>query len=89
MPVSSLSHIYKNQDLPWHKRDHGLFVGYAPAKSPRYAVAAIVEHGMSGAKSAAPLVRQMMRDLLTTDPLARPAHVLGQGAHPLSARQRG
>jgi penicillin-binding protein 2 len=76
--VSSLSHSHKNEELPWHKRDHGLFVGFAPAKSPRYAVAAIVEHGSSGAKSAAPLVRQMMRDLLTSDPLARPAHVLGR-----------
>ena len=86
--VSGLSHTHKNDELPWHKRDHGLFVGFAPAKTPRYAVAAIVEHGGSGAKSAAPLVRQMMRDLFTSDPLARPAHVLG-GEPNASARRRG
>jgi penicillin-binding protein 2 len=78
--VTSLSRHQKNDELPWHKRDHGLFVGYAPAKAPRYAVAAIVEHGGSGAKSAAPIVRQMMRDLLAADPLARPGFVLGRGA---------
>lgn len=86
--VSSLSRYIKNEQLPWNKRDHGLFVGYAPAKAPRYAVAAIVEHGGSGAHSAAPLVRQMMRDLLTADPLARPGFVL-DGSAPNSTERRG
>ena len=86
--VSSLSRHQKNEELPWHKRDHGLFVGYAPAKTPRYAVAAIVEHGGSGANSAAPIVRQMMRDLLTTDPLARPGFALDAVA-PASSEGRG
>ena len=86
--VSSLSRHQKNHELPWHKRDHGLFVGYAPAAAPRYAVAAIVEHGGSGAQSAAPIVRQMMRDLLTSDPLGRPGFVLGNGV-PDATERRG
>ena len=86
--VSRLSHFHKNEDLPWHKRDHGLFVGYAPARTPRYAVAAIVEHGSSGAKSAAPIVRQMMRDLLTADPIAKPGFVAG-GTGMAVAGQKG
>jgi penicillin-binding protein 2 len=87
--VSSLSRYIKNEQLPWNKRDHGLFVGYAPAKAPRYAVAAIVEHGGSGAHFVATLVvRQMMRDLLTADPLARPGFVLG-GSAPSSTERRG
>ncbi len=85
--VSGLSRYIKNDQLPWNKRDHGLFVGYAPAKAPRYAVAAIVEHGGSGAHSAAPIVRQMMRDLLTADPLARPGFTLGGQASDQAERR--
>jgi penicillin-binding protein 2 len=44
-------------------RDHSLFVGYAPAQEPRFAVAAVVEHGGAGSKTAAPLVRDVMREL--------------------------
>ena len=44
-------------------RDHSLFVGFAPAEAPRFAVAAVVEHGGAGSKTAAPLVRDIMREL--------------------------
>ena len=37
------------------KHSHALFVGYAPFDDPRYAVSLIVEHGIGGARSAAPL----------------------------------
>jgi penicillin-binding protein 2 len=49
-----------NQDLPWKQRDHALFVGYAPFKSPRYAVSVIVEHGGSGSAVAAPIARDII-----------------------------
>ena len=26
--------VTKNEDLPWNRRDHALFVGYAPYKKP-------------------------------------------------------
>lgn len=38
-----------------HGKDHGLFVGYAPFEDPVIAVAVVVEHGLHGATSAAPL----------------------------------
>jgi penicillin-binding protein 2 len=44
----------------WRLRDHSLFMGFAPYDNPRYAVAAIVEHGGFGAAVAAPLVRDTM-----------------------------
>lgn len=50
------------QELPYHDRHHGLFVGYAPAYDPQVVVAAVIEHGCSGSGSAAPLVR----DIVTT-----------------------
>jgi penicillin-binding protein 2 len=41
----------------WKERDHSLFMGFVPFDNPRYAAAAIVEHGGFGAAVAAPLVR--------------------------------
>ncbi len=41
----------------WKLRDHSLFMGFAPFDNPRYAAAAIVEHGGFGAAVAAPLIR--------------------------------
>jgi penicillin-binding protein 2 len=49
------SGVIKNEDLPWERRDHALFIGYAPVDAPRYAVAVVVEHGGSGSQAAAPL----------------------------------
>ena len=44
----------------WRLRDHSLFMGFAPFDNPRYAAAAIVEHGGFGAAVAAPLIRDTM-----------------------------
>ncbi len=52
--------VKKNEDLPWKERDHALFVGFAPAKAPIYAVSVIVEHGGSGATKAAPIARDIL-----------------------------
>ena len=60
-------------DLKWEERDHALFVGYFPADAPRYAVAAVIEHGGGGGAVAAPLVRDIMQELVKRDPMRRPA----------------
>jgi penicillin-binding protein 2 len=52
--------VFKNEDLPWERRDHALFVGYAPVSAPRYAVAVVVEHGGGGSKVAAPIARDIL-----------------------------
>jgi penicillin-binding protein 2 len=41
----------------WKQRDHSLFMAFVPFDKPRYAAAAIVEHGGFGAAVAAPLIR--------------------------------
>ena len=38
-----------------NKHNHALFVGYAPYEDPRYAVSVVIEHGISGSVSAAPI----------------------------------
>ena len=48
------------KDLPYHLKDHALFVGFAPIEQPKHAVAVIIEHGMSGGRVAAPLGRDIL-----------------------------
>ncbi len=47
-------------DLPKEERDHGWFVGYAPADDPQIAFAVVVEHGGHGGSSAAPVARKVL-----------------------------
>ncbi|WP_227271092.1 penicillin-binding protein 2 [Roseobacter weihaiensis] len=51
--------VIRNEDLPWERRDHALFVNFAPYETPKYAVAVIVEHGGGGSKAAAPIARDI------------------------------
>ena len=52
--------VIRNDQLPWNRRDHALFVGYAPAEAPRVACAVVVEHGGGGSAAAAPIARDAM-----------------------------
>ena len=54
------SGVIRNDQLPWNRRDHALYVGYAPYDNPRYAVAVIVEHGGGGSTAAAPIARDVI-----------------------------
>jgi penicillin-binding protein 2 len=44
----------------WALRDHALFIAFAPAEKPRFAIGCIIEHGGFGASAAAPIVRDTM-----------------------------
>ncbi len=48
-------------------RDHALFVAYAPADNPKYAVSVIVEHGEGGSRTAAPVGRDILAAALRMD----------------------
>jgi penicillin-binding protein 2 len=52
--------VLRNDQLPWERRDHALFVGYAPSEAPKYAVAVVVEHGGGGSAAAAPVARDVI-----------------------------
>jgi penicillin-binding protein 2 len=52
--------VTKNEQLPWNRRDHALFVAYAPYHAPRYAISQIVEHGGGGSAAAAPIARDIL-----------------------------
>ena len=61
--------VIRNEDLPWERRDHALFVNYAPYDDPRIAVAVVVEHGGGGSAVAAPVARDItLQALYKGDP---------------------
>jgi penicillin-binding protein 2 len=60
--------VLKNEERPWHERDHALFVGYAPVNDPRYACAVVVEHGGGGSTAAAPIARDVLLEVQKRDP---------------------
>ncbi len=65
--------IIRNEDLPWNRRDHALFVAFAPIQSPRYGISVFIEHGGGGSRAAAPVARDIMLETLKRDPLNREA----------------
>ncbi|HBS50181.1 MAG TPA: penicillin-binding protein 2 [Rhodobacteraceae bacterium] len=73
--------VIRNEDLPWERRDHALFVNFAPYESPKYAVAVVVEHGGGGSTAAAPIARDITLQALygDTPPLS---------AYPTAVRSR-
>ena len=60
--------VRKNEDLPWDRRDHALFVGFAPVHAPQYAVAVVVDHGGGGSKVAAPIARDILLEAQRRNP---------------------
>jgi penicillin-binding protein 2 len=52
--------IARGHQSNWNLRDHALFISFAPADKPRYAMGCIIEHGGFGASAAAPIVRDCM-----------------------------
>ena len=50
----------RGQGGDWRYRDHGLFVFFAPFDRPRYAGAVVIEHGMGGARAAAPVAKDVL-----------------------------
>jgi penicillin-binding protein 2 len=64
----------QNEDtasLPWKFRPNALFIAFAPAAAPRYALSVVVEHGNEGADAAAPIARDLMEAVLARDPASR------------------
>lgn len=61
--------VTKNEDLPWNRRDHALFVNFAPYDDPQIAVCVVVEHGGGGSTAAAPIARDItLQALYGEDP---------------------
>ena len=55
------SEDFRKKEIEWKKRDHALFVGYMPVEKPKYAVSVVIEHGGSGASTAAPIAKEIFQ----------------------------
>ena len=54
----------KQKDLPYKRRDHALFLAFAPYKNPRYAISVVIEHGGAGSSGAAPIAKKVIKKVL-------------------------
>jgi penicillin-binding protein 2 len=81
--------LTKPEDLPWERRDHALFICYAPVQNPRYACAVVVEHGIGGARAAGPKAREIMRAVMEKNPSALPAYDPRKTARAADLRRTG
>jgi penicillin-binding protein 2 len=50
----------RGQSGAWKYRDHGLFVCFAPVVNPRYGASVVIEHGLGGARAAAPIAKDVL-----------------------------
>jgi penicillin-binding protein 2 len=72
--------VIGNDQLPWERRDHALFVCFAPFETPEVACSVVVEHGGGGSGVCAPMARDMLLQAMFdgTPPLeAYPANQRG------------
>jgi penicillin-binding protein 2 len=58
--VRRITGSQRGQSGAWKYRDHGLFVCFAPTANPRYAASVVIEHGMGGARAAAPVAKDVL-----------------------------
>ena len=54
----------KQKDLPYKRRDHALFIAFAPYKNPQYAISIVIEHGGAGSSGAAPIAKKIIKLVL-------------------------
>ena len=50
--------------MPYKRRDHALFIAFAPYKNPRYALSIVIEHGGTGSSAAAPIAKKIIKKIL-------------------------
>ena len=50
--------------MPYKRRDHALFIAFAPYKNPRYALSILIEHGGTGSSAAAPIAKKLIKKVL-------------------------
>jgi penicillin-binding protein 2 len=55
---------YNAAQVAERRRDHALFIAFAPLEAPQVAVAVVIENGESGSKVAAPVARAIIEAVL-------------------------
>lgn len=65
--VRRITGSQRGQSGEWRFRDHGLFIFFAPTDNPIYAGAVVIEHGLGGARAAAPVAKDVMTYLFNQE----------------------
>jgi penicillin-binding protein 2 len=52
------------EQIEYKKRDHALYIAFAPYRDPRYSISVLIEHGGSGSKAAAPLASKLIKKII-------------------------
>ena len=85
--VRKIAGSQRGQSGEWKYRDHGLFVCFAPTTNPRYAASVVIEHGLGGARAAAPVAKDVLTYLFDRDQaMARLAELEKQWGGTLAER---
>lgn len=50
--------------ISWERRNHAIFIGFAPYINPVYAISVFVDHGGGGGRAAAPIASKIMQEVL-------------------------
>ena len=70
---------YDASQVAKRKRDHALFIAFAPVDDPKIAIAVLVENGEHGASTAAPIARKIADMYLLGAEQKHNDHVVGGG----------
>jgi penicillin-binding protein 2 len=63
----------KEDEIPVKYRDHAWFAAFAPYDQPQIAVTVMIEHGLHGGSTCAPLARQIIQTYLETQGITEPS----------------
>jgi penicillin-binding protein 2 len=77
--VRRIAGSQRGQSGAWKYRDHGLFVCFAPVDQPRYGAAVVIEHGMGGARAAAPIAKDVLTFIYDRDQAMKSLEALEAG----------
>lgn len=77
--VRRIEGAQRGQSGAWKYRDHGLFVCFAPVEQPRYGAAVVIEHGMGGARAAAPIAKDVLTFLYDREQAMKSLEALEAG----------
>ena len=70
---------FRGQGGEWKYRDHGLFICFAPVDKPRYGAAVVIEHGLGGARAAAPVAKDVVTWLFDREQAMKSLEALEAG----------
>lgn len=61
---ASIDDDLSRDNIAWGKRNHAIFMGFAPYHQPRYSILVYLDHGGGGGKAAAPIASKIMSMVL-------------------------